>query len=72
MTVKLVLSIQANEGYSIDQVRSHVTVGDLKRYLEDMPDDAEVVTHDLNNRYGADWGKVCDYYEEEDDGGDDE
>ncbi len=67
MTTKLVLTIRANEGYSIDQVRGRVTVGDLKRYLEDVEDDVEIVTHDLNNGYGADWGVVCDYNEEDTD-----
>jgi len=65
MKTKLVLEINANEGYSINQVSGRITVGDLKRYLEDVDDDVEIVTKDLNNSYGADWGVVCDYYEED-------
>ena len=65
MKTKLVLEIKANEGYNINQVSGRITVGDLKRYLEDVDDDMEIVTKDLNNSYGADWGVVCDYYEED-------
>ena len=65
MKSKLVLEIKANEGYSIKQVRGRITVGDLRTYLEDFDDDMEIVTKDLNNSYGADWGVVCDYYEED-------
>lgn len=65
MKSKLVLEIRANEGYSIKQVRGRITVGDLRTYLEDFDDDMEIVTKDLNNSYGADWGVVCDYYEED-------
>ena len=67
MTTKLVLTIRANEGYSIDQVRGRVTVGDLKRHIEDTDDDVEIVTNDLNNSRGANWGIVCDYSEEDTD-----
>ena len=65
MKSKLVLEIRANEGYSIKQVRGRITVGDLRTYLEDFDDDMEIVTKDLNNSYGADWGVVCGYYEED-------
>lgn len=59
---KLVLKIRSNEGYAMDQVRSHVTVGELRQYLEDLDPDMEIVTDDENNQYGANWGVVCDYY----------
>lgn len=65
MKTKLVLEINANEGYSIDQVRGRITVGDLKRYLEDVDDDVEIVTKDLNNSYGANWGVVREFYEDD-------
>lgn len=67
MSEKLVLRIRANEGYASNQVRSRMTVGELRSILEDYEADVEIVTLDLNNSYGADWGVVIDTDTEYDD-----
>ena len=78
MTTKVKIEIRSNEGYAADQVteRHHtMTVGDLRRQLEDYDDDAEIVTYDLNNERGASWGLICagQWLEEvEDEDGEDE
>lgn len=57
MTTRVKIEIRSNEGYNAKQVteRHHtMTVGDLRRQLEDYDDDAEIVTYDLNNERGAD------------------
>lgn len=58
--VKLILNIEANKGYSADQVgdRHCFTVGDLRRILDDYDDETPIITQDENNRYGASWGEV--------------
>lgn len=54
---KVVFKISANEGYSPAQVRGRLTVGELREFLEDLPDDdMEIITDDESNRYGARWG----------------
>jgi hypothetical protein len=52
-----------------------MTVGDLRRQLEDYDDDTEIVTYDLNNERGASWGLISagQWLEEiEDEDGEDE
>ena len=63
MKEKLVLTIQANCGYSIDQVapKARMTVGELRNFLEGLDDDMPIVTNDENNSYGANWGIVTDW-----------
>ena len=61
MTTKVKIEIRSNEGYNAKQVTERhntMTVGDLRRQLEDYDDDAEIVTYDLNNERGASWGLV--------------
>lgn len=61
MTTKVKIEIRSNEGYAADQVTERhntMTVGDLRRQLEDYDDDAEIVTYDLNNERGASWGLI--------------
>lgn len=77
MTTKVKIEIRSNEGYNAKQVteRHHtMTVGDLRRQLEDYDDDAEIVTYDLNNERGASWGLVAagQWLDEIDDEDDDE
>lgn len=78
MTVKVKIEIRSNEGYNASQVtecHNTMTVGDLRRQLEDYDDDAEIVTYDLNNQGGASWGliSVGQWLEEiEDEDGEDE
>lgn len=59
--MKILLNIKSNEGYAPDQVterNSVVTVGDLKEWLEGYDDDVEIVTNDLNNSRGANYGAI--------------
>lgn len=59
--MRIALRIRANEGYNAKQAANGLTVGELRRWLEDFNDDDEIVTHDLNNGYGADWGHIEKY-----------
>lgn len=77
MTVKVKIAIRSNEGYNASQVTERhntMTVGDLRRQLEDYDDDAEIVTYDLNNERGASWGLISagQWLEEIDDEDDEE
>lgn len=59
--MKIKLEIRSNEGYNASQVterRHTMTVGELRKQLEDYDDDAEIVTYDLNNERGASWGLI--------------
>ncbi len=60
--MKIALRIRSNEGYDAEQAteRHHtITVGELREALEGYEDDTEIVTLDLNNSYGADWGIIA-------------
>lgn len=62
MTTRVKIEIRSNEGYNASQVTERhntMTVGDLRRQLEDYDDDAELVTYDRNNERGATWGLIC-------------
>ncbi|QDK02562.1 hypothetical protein PP304_gp123 [Gordonia phage Phendrix] len=60
-----ILNVSANRGYAADQAESRMTLGDLLAAVEnaigDFGEDAIVVTHDKDNRYGASWGKISAY-----------
>ena len=58
--MKLALRIRANKGYNADQAAESgtITVGELRELLEGLDDDAEIVTLDLSNGYGAKWGVI--------------
>lgn len=68
--MKYQISIRSNEGYGADQVRG-ITVGELMEILQDLNEDDEIVTHDLNNPRGASFGRLLaeieDIREEEED-----
>ena len=67
--MRMMLLIRSNEGYSPDAVRG-LKVGTLKEMLEDLDDDMEIVTKDINNKYGANFGiittEIEEYYEDDD------
>ena len=65
----LTLDIRANEGYcAADAARHTITVGELRAMLEDYDDDVRIVSRDLNNPRGADYGAiVAEWLEEADD-----
>lgn len=60
--MKAILSIRDNEGYTAEQVDARFTLGDLLREVEtavdDLGEDTEVVTFNLNNPRGASWGRI--------------
>lgn len=73
--MKIALRIRSNEGYNAEQATERhktITVKDLREALEGFDDDTEIVTLDLNNSYGADWGIIScgnpieEIYDEED------
>lgn len=73
--MKIILKIRANEGYAPEQVSEEhnlTTVGELKDWLEGYDDDTEIVTDDVNNKYGAHYGMIVDCYENYDDEQEDE
>lgn len=59
------LSIESNLGYSADQIERPMNLGDLLEAVQDAIDewgeDAEVVIHQINNRYGANFGRIVSY-----------
>ena len=61
-------------GYSIDQVDSAMTVGDLRAMLEDMEDDTLIIcSHDNGYTYGSlsRCASFCEERESEDEDGSD-
>lgn len=58
--MKYQLNIRSNEGYSADQVNG-ITKAELIDALADLEDDDEVITYDLNNAYGAKYGRATMY-----------
>lgn len=65
---KAVLNIFANKGYSASQVKG-MTLGELKsmidEYIDYLGEDAEIVTQDEGNRYGASFGIITGIDEEQ-------
>ena len=59
------LSIESNLGYGADQIERPMSLGDLLEAVQDAIDewgeDAEVVIHQINNRYGANFGQIVSY-----------
>ncbi len=66
---KLILNINANRGYNASQIeaRHTLTVGELKSILEGYDDDTPIITKNLDNALGANFGEVrdCDDWEPE-------
>lgn len=62
--MKLALSHNANQGYGPDQVKG-MTLRDLltavQEAIDEHGEDAEIVTKDNGNRYGANWGTLDSY-----------
>ena len=63
--MRINLNIDSNLGYSADQIERPMNLGDLLEAVEvaivEWGEDAEVVIHQMNNRYGANFGKIADY-----------
>ena len=56
------MNIESNLGYSADQIGSPMSLSDLLAAVEDAienyGEDAQVVLHQVNNRYGANFGEL--------------
>lgn len=61
--MKYQLKVEGSMGYGADQVNS-ITVGELIEVLRELDENAELVTYDTNNAYGAQFGQLTTYVEE--------
>ena len=56
-------------GYGIEQVRDAMTVGELKRFLEDIDDDTLfILSHDRGYTYGSIGEAGYTFFKEDEDG----
>jgi hypothetical protein len=64
-TRRVILAAEPNMGYAADQIDTDMTLADLmalvEQAIEEYGPDAVVVTRDINNRYGADFGRLSPY-----------
>lgn len=62
--MKIKMNVSPNQGYGADQVTG-MTLADLRASIDEAitewGEDAEVVTFDLGNRYGAKYGTLSSY-----------
>ena len=62
MTTRVTLEITNNQGYAPDQVTHTITLGDLQEILTEAinsyGEDAQIITHDGGNKYGANYGGI--------------
>lgn len=62
---KVLLAVTNNQGYGPDQVSGSMTLGALRDALEEAintyGEEAEIVTKETGNRYGARYGSVDIY-----------
>ena len=76
--MRISMNIESNLGYSADQIESPMNLGDLleavEMAIEEWGEDAVVVIHQMNNRYGANFGQIAshDVFDASDDDEDDE
>lgn len=67
------IEIRPNEAYSLKDLQSRLmTVGELREALEDYEDDDQIVTFDLGNYRGANYGYISDVEELEEEEEEDE
>ena len=59
---KLILQIKDRQGYSVNQIsdRDCMTVGELKRILEDYDEDTPIIAQGVSCPGGADFGPLVD------------
>lgn len=62
---RITMNIHANRGYSAEQIDGAMRLGDILAAVEEAitewGEDALVVTHDTDNRYGANYGALGNY-----------
>lgn len=59
---RIQMNVESNLGYGPDQIERPMSLGDLleavQSAVEEWGEDAEVVLHQINNGYGANYGKL--------------
>lgn len=65
MTKRVLLRHEGNLGYGSDQIETNMTLNELLEAVQDAiaewGEDAIVVTHQTNNRYGANYGAISSW-----------
>lgn len=65
MSATVLFRHEGNLGYGADQVRANMTLGELLEAVQEAivewGEDANVVTYQTNNRYGANYGSLSGY-----------
>ena len=60
--MRIKMNVNGNQGYAPDQIESPIKLSELleqvEQAIEEWGEDAEVVLHQQNNRYGANYGKL--------------
>lgn len=66
-TNRIQMNVESNLGYAPDQIDRPVTLADILEQVQDAiaewGEDAEVVLHQTNNGYGANYGRLHGGYD---------
>lgn len=75
--MRIKMNVEGNLGYGADQIERPMSLGDLLEAVQEAVDewgeDAEVVLHQQNNQYGANYGRIVQWgaFEGDDEEGED-
>ena len=65
--MRIKMNVNGNQGYGPDQIESPISLGDLLEQVQEAimewGEDAEVVLHQVNNRYGANYGNLVEGFD---------
>lgn len=65
MSKRIKFNVEGNLGYAADQVDSPINLGQLLEQVQEAivewGEDAEVVLHQVNNQYGANFGRIAQW-----------
>ena len=65
--MRIKMNVNGNQGYAPDQIESPIKLSELLEQVEqaimEWGEDAEVVLHQVNNRYGANYGNLVDGFD---------
>lgn len=65
--MRIKMNVEGNLGYGPDQIESSISLGNLleqvEQAIEEWGEDAEVVLHQQNNRYGANYGSLAEGFD---------
>lgn len=63
--IRVQMNVESNLGYAAGQIDRTITLANLLEQVQDAielwGEDAEVILHQTNNRYGANYGKLAAY-----------